>query len=501
MSYSPPNHMQTAPSSIIIADDDEGICTVLRQAFTRKGYRVQITHDGAELLDWVLCGQGDIVISDVIMPSLNGLEALREIRRHREDLPIIIISAKSTFNTAIEASANGANEYFPKPFDLHALTECVERLLAQTTPKSIQLDPHRSVFAMDSTSKQQLIGSSPAMQHAFRTIAKLVNVDLTVLLRGESGTGKEVIARAIHITSSRKTAPFIASNVAAIPKDLLESELFGHEKGAFTGANHSRKGAFAQAEGGTLFLDEIGDMPFEAQTRLLRVIQEHEYTPLGSSQPLPCNVRIICATHQDLEQLCKEKRFREDLFYRLNVVPIFIPPLRERREDIPELIQYFLKQAATKGLPRKTIEHSANEMLGSHPWHGNVRELENMILRLCALSPADTITAENVRACLPAITSTPLTQNSSPNFQNFSSLTHTASQALHDFFTAHNDTSPPKNLYDRTMTLVEAPLLRETLRFTNGNQLRASEILGINRNTLRTRLRALNIDINNLDTP
>lgn len=501
MSYSLPQPPHTIPTNIIIADDDEGICTVLRQAFMRKGYRVQVTHDGAELLDWVLCGQGDLIISDVMMPSMNGLDALSEIRRHREDLPIIIISAKSTLNTAIEASAKGANDYFPKPFDLHALTDCVERLLAQSAPPPSPRDALASLHAQDATNEFKLIGSSPAMQEVFRTIAKLVSVDLTVLLRGESGTGKEVIARAIHTTSTRKKAAFIALNVAAIPKDLMESELFGHEKGAFTGANQARKGAFAQAESGTLFLDEIGDMPFEAQTRLLRVIQEKEFTPVGGSHPLHCNVRIICATHHDLEQLCKEKRFREDLFYRLNVVPIHIPPLRERKEDIQDLVTFFLKLSHAKGLPLKSIEHSANEMLKSYAWKGNVRELENMVLRLCALSPRDTITPEDVLSCMQASTPSQAKGTSSHNHQNFSSVSHAAAQALHAFFTVHRDTSPPKNLYNQAMALIEEPLLRETLRFTHGNQLRASEILGINRNTLRTRLRALNIDISQLDTP
>jgi two-component system, NtrC family, nitrogen regulation response regulator GlnG len=489
-----------ATPSVIIADDDKGICTVLHQALTRKGYRTSITHDGAELIQWASQGQGDLIITDVIMPRMNGLDALTHIREHRPHLPVIVISAKSTLNMAIDATARGAQEYFPKPFDLHTLVACVERLLPQrpiheqTTPSTqIHLTPEISI---------PLIGSSPAMQRTFRTIARLIPIDLTVLLRGESGTGKEVIARAIHSMGKRKEHPFIALNMAAIPKDLIESELFGHEKGAFTGANQARRGAFAQAEGGTLFLDEIGDMPIEAQTRLLRVIQESEYVPVGSNKPLPCDVRIICATHHDLEQLCQRKLFREDLYYRLNVVPITIPPLRERQDDITALADFFLQRAHTRGLPLKSIEHSAIELLKTFDWKGNVRELENNIYRLCALCPDDTITVHSIEEHLikhqasGKITSE--TFNQQHNFQNISSM---ASHALQQYFYAHKNTSPPKELYDKVMAILEEPLLRETLQHTQGNQLRAAEILGINRNTLRSRLRALNIDINKLQTP
>lgn len=477
--------------TVIIADDDHGICTVLRQALMRKGYRVQITHDGEELVNWVLCGQGDLIITDVLMPRMNGLDALAKIREMNEEIPVIVISANSTLNTAIEATARGAQEYFPKPFDLHALLACIERLLpsahTSTTPPS--------ATATTSPDEHTLIGSSPAMQHTFRTIARLIPIDLTVLIRGESGTGKEVIARSIHSMGARKSAPFIALNMAAIPKDLIESELFGHEKGAFTGANQARRGAFAQAEGGTLFLDEIGDMPLEAQTRLLRVIQEGEYIPIGSHTPRRCNVRIICATHHDLEQLCQQKRFREDLFYRLNVVPLTIPPLRERTQDIPELVTYFLRKATSRGLGQKSIEHSAIELLKTFAWQGNVRELENFIYRLCALIPHETITQEAIysykNTSSDAATSSS-TQGQPPS-GNLSSIRESANLALRAFFAAHADTRPPKDLYDKVMAILEEPLLRETLQFTHGNQLRAADILGINRNTLRTRLRALNI--------
>ena len=486
---------------ILIADDDIGICTVLRQALMRKGHRVQITHDGAELLDWVLCGQGDLIITDVIMPRMNGLDALTEIRNHRSDIPVIVISAKSTLNTAIEATARGAQEYFPKPFDLHAITACVERLLPQNTLSDSPQDTTLSA-SLSPESHIQLIGSSAAMQHTFRTIARLIPVDLTVLLRGESGTGKEVIARSIHAMGKRKDHPFIALNMAAIPKDLIESELFGHEKGAFTGANQARQGAFSQAEGGTLFLDEIGDMPLEAQTRLLRVIQENEYVAVGGTKTHRCNVRIICATHHDLEALCQRKLFREDLFYRLNVVPITIPPLRDRQDDIPELAQFFLRRAQSRGLPPKVIEHSANELLKTYAWRGNVRELENIIYRLCALSPHETITADFVREhALSTTHSTTLTDATFSQQHNLTTISDLAAQALRQFFTAHKNASAPKELYDTVMVMLEEPLLRETLRHTGGNQVRAAEILGINRNTLRTRMRILNIDANTFIQP
>jgi len=490
LSSTPPQ--QESSYTVIIADDDHGICTVLRQALMRKGYRVQITHDGEELVNWVLCGQGDLIITDVLMPRMNGLDALTKIREIHEDVPVIVISANSTLNTAIEATARGAQEYFPKPFDLHALLACIERLLPSTHSSS---SVHNTTPPLTSPDEHTLIGTSAAMQHTFRTIARLIPIDLTVLLRGESGTGKEVIARSIHSMGTRKSSPFIALNMAAIPKDLIESELFGHEKGAFTGANNARRGAFAQVEGGTLFLDEIGDMPLEAQTRLLRVIQEGEYIPIGSHTPRRCNVRIICATHHDLEQLCQQKRFREDLYYRLNVVPLTIPPLRERTQDIPELVTYFLRKATSRGLAHKTIEHSAIELLKTFVWQGNVRELENFMYRLCALTPHDTITPEAIHSYknTPSDAATSSSTQGQPPSGNLSSIRESANLALRAFFAAHADTHPPKDLYDKVMAILEEPLLRETLQFTHGNQLRAADILGINRNTLRTRLRALNI--------
>ncbi len=496
---------------VLIADDDVSICTILRQALTRKGYHVQVAEDGQELVEWVMCGRGNVIISDVVMPRMSGLDALDEIRRINADIPVIIMSAKSTLMTALEATKRGAQEYFPKPFDLHALIACVERLAPKYHDVAAQL--HASATRLGGDTSQgdvhlediSLVGKSPAMQETFRTIARLVSVDLTVMLRGESGTGKEVIARVLHQMGTRKHKPFIALNMAAIARDLVESELFGHEKGAFTGASTMRQGAFAQAEGGTLFLDEIGDMPFEAQTRLLRVLQEGEFTPVGGTKPIKSNVRIICATHQDMEVLCKKGVFREDLYYRINVVPITIPPLRERREDISDLAAHFLKKAEQRGLPKKILMGDALEMLQGLPWRGNIRELENMIYRLCALIAQPHISADIIGTCIPSLLHKKKARDAHALLQDnegeieastkdFTTIETVAQRALMEYFSAHGCNMPPTGLYQRMMSLLEIPLLVTTLNHVGGNQVRAADILGINRNTLRAKMQLYGIE-------
>ncbi|MCI0737258.1 MAG: nitrogen regulation protein NR(I), partial [Beijerinckiaceae bacterium] len=376
-----------AAGNILIADDDTAIRTVISQALSRAGYEVRTTGNAATLWRWVQSGEGDLVITDVVMPDENAFELLPKMKKLRPNLPIIVMSAQNTFMTAIKASERGAYDYLPKPFDLRELVSIVGR--AMNEPKNrVHADP-----AVD-LERMPLVGRSPAMQEIYRALARLMQTDLTVMITGESGTGKELVARALHDYGKRQKGPFVAVNMAAIPRDLIESDLFGHEKGAFTGATQRYPGRFEQAEGGTLFLDEIGDMPMEAQTRLLRVLQQGEYTTVGGRSAIKTNVRIIAATNKELGGLIRQGHFREDLFFRLNVVPLRLPPLRERLEDIGDLTQHFFALAAAEGLPLKRIEADALERLKRHRWPGNIRELENLTRRLAALYPQEVVTAQ-----------------------------------------------------------------------------------------------------------
>jgi two-component system nitrogen regulation response regulator GlnG len=333
-------------STILVADDDRAIRMVLNQALIRLGHEVRMTGNAATLWRWVADGDGDLVITDVIMPDENGLDLIPRIKKIRPELRIIVMSAQNTLLTAVKATERGAFEYLPKPFDLRELVNVVERAL--TTPPDAPINGNDDD---DSEDQLPLIGRSPAMQDIYRVIARLMGTDLTVTIMGESGTGKELVARALHNYGKRRTGPFVAINMAAIPRELIESELFGHEKGAFTGATARSMGRFEQAQGGTLFLDEIGDMPLEAQTRLLRVLQEGEFTAVGGRLPIRADVRVIAATHHDLRHLIRQGLFREDLFYRLNVAPIRLPPLRERSGDLPALVRHFAAMAVREGLP------------------------------------------------------------------------------------------------------------------------------------------------------
>src|SRR5437879_4759233 len=330
-------------ATILVADDDRAIRMVLNQALARLGHDVRLTGNAATLWRWIKDGEGDLVITDVVMPDENGLDLIPRIKRVRPELRVIVMSAQSTLMTAVKAAQRGAFEYLPKPFDLKELLAVVARALAAPAPS--QAAPSGDGPPPDANERLPLIGRSPAMQEIYRTIARLTTADLTVMVNGESGTGKELVARALHDYGRRRNGAFVAINMAAIPRELIESELFGHERGAFTGANARSSGRFEQAEGGTLFLDEIGDMPMEAQTRLLRVLQQGEYTTVGGRTPIKANVRIIAATNKDLRILIQQGLFREDLFFRLNVVPLRLPPLRERIEDVPDLIRHFFTQA------------------------------------------------------------------------------------------------------------------------------------------------------------
>jgi two-component system nitrogen regulation response regulator GlnG len=485
--------------NILIADDDAAIRTVLSQALSRAGYEVRTTGTAATLWRWVQSGDGDLVITDVVMPDDNAFELLPRMKKLRPELPIIVMSAQNTFMTAIKASERGAYDYLPKPFDLRELVSIVGRAMSE--PKN-KVKP----AAPADLEGMPLVGRSPAMQEIYRALARLMQTDLTVMITGESGTGKELVARALHDYGKRKKGPFVAINMAAIPRDLIESELFGHEKGAFTGANQRSAGRFEQAEGGTLFLDEIGDMPMEAQTRLLRVLQQGEYTTVGGRTPIKTNVRIIAATNKDLRGLIQQGLFREDLFFRLNVVPLRLPPLRERSEDIADLVQHFFAIAAAEGLPLKHIEPAALERMRKHKWPGNIRELENLVRRLAALYPQEVISEALVDSELSA-DSTPLlpgfsqqnTSGGAGKEDRSANLAAAVERHMAELFKSYGDGLPPPGLYHRVLREIEYPLISAVLAATRGNQIKAAELLGLNRNTLRKKVRDL--DIRLLRTP
>ena len=475
--------------TILIADDDRSIRTVLTQALGRSGYQVRTTGNASTLWRWVEEGEGDLVITDVVMPDENGLDLIPRIKRIRPDLRVLVMSAQSTLITAVKATQRGAFEYLPKPFDLKELLAVVGRALAAPAPAM----PPPEV--RDAEEKLPLIGRSMAMQEIYRAIARLTTADLTVMVNGESGTGKELVARALHDYGRRRSGPFVAINMAAIPRELIESELFGHERGAFTGATNRNQGRFEQAAGGTLFLDEIGDMPHEAQTRLLRVLQEGEFTSVGGRQAIRANVRIVAATHRDLRRAIRAGAFREDLFYRLNVVPIRLPPLRERTEDVALLARHFLERAQASGLPGKSLTDGAIEALRAYRWPGNVRELENLMRRLAALYPQEAIT-EDVIAIELAETGEMSGECEAPAGPSASeSLSGAVERHIRQFLAASNDGMPMRDIYDRVIAEVERPLIAMTLSATKGNQIKAAAVLGLNRNTLRKKIRDLEIPV------
>jgi two-component system nitrogen regulation response regulator GlnG len=471
--------------NILVADDDSAIRTVLNQALSRAGYEVRSTGNAATLWRWVSQGDGDLVITDVVMPDENAFDLLPRIKKMRPELPVIVMSAQNTFMTAIRASERGAYEYLPKPFDLKELITIVGRALSE--PKERVREPSKP----EDLGAIPLVGRSPAMQEIYRFVARLMQTDLTVMITGESGTGKELVARALHDYGKRRSGPFVAINMAAIPRDLVESELFGHEKGAFTGANTRASGRFEQAEDGTLFLDEIGDMPMEAQTRLLRVLQEGEYTTVGGRTPIRTNVRIIAATNRDLQQQIDQGLFREDLFYRLNVVPLRLPPLRERLEDIPDLVRHFLGIAEKEGLPPKSFEPAAIERLKRFHWPGNIRELENLVRRLSAIYAQDIVSVEMVENELASAARTPFPDAA----EGSGDLSESVERFLSDYFQSFGHDLPPAGLYTRILRKVESPLITAALAATRGNQIRAADLLGLNRNTLRKKIRDLGIKV------
>jgi two-component system nitrogen regulation response regulator GlnG len=465
--------MSPQAHNILIADDDASIRLVLSQAFSRLGYQVRATSNVATLLKWVTEGEGDLVITDVVMPDENVFDVLPRIRKLRPTLPVIVMSAQNTLLTAVNAAEGGVFDYIPKPFDLDDMTATARRALAR--PVDSEAAKAQARAARDE--RLPLIGRSAPMQEVYRTISRLVGADLTVLLLGESGSGKSLVARALHDLGRRRDGRFVAISLAAVPRERVDTELFGH------GADDV--GKLVEADGGTLFLDEIGDMPLDAQTRLLRVFDgaEPAVNPRTGRRP---DVRVIAATSRDLRSLISQGLFREDLYFRLNVAPVRLPPLRDRAEDIPELSRAFLLRAAREGLPSKTIDQAALERLARHSWPGNVRELENLLRRICALYAEPVIGARIIER--------ELAEPAAGVGEEPATLGALVERHLASYFSGEPDDLPSAGLYDRVLAEIERPLFQLTLAATRGNQLRAAEVLGLNRNTLRKRLSDLGIE-------
>ncbi|MGB7408864.1 MAG: sigma-54 dependent transcriptional regulator [Pontixanthobacter sp.] len=459
--------------NVLLVEDDVAIATIIETALKQEGFAVTRCDSVAERNAALTEDTFDILLTDIVLKDGDGIADMSAIQMQHPLMPIIILSAQNTLDTAIRATEAGAFEYFPKPFDLDALISAVSQAVGTGgagAPEVVQ-----------ASGDLPLVGRSAAMQGVYRMITRVLSNDLTVLVLGESGTGKELVAEAIHELGHRKTGPFVAINAGAIPADLIESELFGHERGAFTGAIKQSIGKFEQANGGTLFLDEIGDMPFEAQTRLLRALQSGRIRRVGGQQDIAIDVRIIAATNRNLQPMIVSGAFREDLFYRLNVVPIELPPLRERRDDIEPLAQHFLKEATKEGLPYRQIDKSALVLLKGRDWRGNVRELRNALYRLILLSRDDVIGAATVCEALGNDTA-----------QSEAGEEMDLSAAFRQW--ARVAGPPAGHIYHAALAAFERPMFEWALAQTDGNQLRAAKLLGINRNTLYKRIVDLNID-------
>jgi len=459
-----------------IIDDDRSIRWVLEKALAREDLEFKSFASADEAMQALALGSPQMVISDIRMPGTSGLDLLQTLRERYPGLPVIVMTAYSDLESAVSAFQGGAFEYLPKPFDVDHAVELIRRALAQSQRKNAQ--------AEETTEAPDILGQAPAMQEVFRAIGRLSQSHATVLINGESGTGKELVARALHRHSPRSNRPFVAINTAAIPKDLLESELFGHERGAFTGATATRRGRFEQAEGGTLFLDEIGDMPAELQTRLLRVLSDGNYYRVGGHQPIKANVRIIAATHQNLDERVKAGLFREDLFHRLNVIRLRLPPLRERREDIPLLAKYFLQKSASElGVEQKTLSEATVQFLMAQDIPGNVRQLENLCHWLTVMTPSQQVEV----ADLPPEwrEATPAPASATGDWR--AALALQVTQALQ---------RGDQHILDAFTKQFESTLITQALQHTGGRRIEAATLLGMGRNTLTRKIQDLDLDNN-----
>jgi len=475
--------MTTLTGRILVADDEESIRWVLQTTLTGDGHSVEQVDNGDAALQKLTQDHFDLALVDIKMPGLDGLELLSKVREAGSPTPIVIITAQNTMANAIEAMKRGAYDYLTKPFDIEEVRLLVHRVLEmrrQAADLTRLEEQTRRRFELG----VEIIGTTPAMQEIFKTIGRVAPTDATVLIQGESGTGKELIARAIHSYSPRWSAPFVALNCSAVPRDLLESELFGHERGAFTGATEQRAGMFEVAHGGTLFLDEVGDMPLELQAKLLRVVQERELTRIGGREVLKVDCRLIAATNQDLDRAVKQGRFREDLYFRLRVVPIIVPPLRQRRGDIPELVNYFINKINREMSTNITgISPEARSILNAHEWPGNVRELENTLVRAAVLAPGPTLMPRDLALA---------THEAAATLHDDLSLEELVRLKLKEYFRQTRDVEL-NNLYPLIIERIERPLIELTLERTQGNQLKAAALLGINRNTLHKKITQLKI--------
>jgi len=467
-----------------VVDDDRNIRWVLEKALSRAELHTRCFDNGKSLLDALRVSQPDVIISDIRMPGIDGLELLKEINSDFPEIPVIIITAHSDLDSAVSSYQGGAFEYLPKPFDINDALAMTRRAIKHAKENRLVKTPSQSSVS------SEIIGEAPAMQEVFRAIGRLSQSNITVLINGESGTGKELVAQALHRHSPRQNNPFIALNMAAIPRDLMESELFGHGKGAFTGASAMRQGRFEQANGGTLFLDEIGDMPAETQTRLLRVLADGEFYRVGGHTAVKVDVRIIAATHQNLEQLVAEHSFREDLFHRLNVIRIHIPSLRDRREDIPALAKHFLARAAKElSAETKQLLPDTEKLIASLNWPGNVRQLENACRWLTVMASG--------RDILPSDLPPELLQNSNSKITPAGSVSQeTVSKDWTDvlYQWADSQLSDGHNaILDRAMPEFERTMIEVALKHSKGRKRDAALLLGWGRNTLTRKMNELNL--------
>lgn len=464
-------------SEVWVVDDDESIRWVLKKAFLKSSINVRLFSDGREALKLADEFEPEVVVSDIKMPDINGLDLLRQMKNVHSSLPIIIMTAYADLDKAVESFSSGAFEYLPKPFDIEEMLKVVKRAKRKRKDKESIAG---SKIGFEQT--EEIVGSSSAMQSVFRIIGRLSNSDMTVLITGESGTGKEIVARSLHKHSPRKNGPLIAINAAAIPQDLLESELFGHEKGAFTGADSRRVGRFEQANTGTLFLDEIGDMPAHLQTRLLRVLADGELYRVGGREPIFVDVRVIAATHQNLEDMVSKGLFREDLFHRLNVIRLELPPLRERIEDVEELSGFFLEKAAKElNIPSKMFSEKALDKLRTSFWPGNVRQLQNICKRLTALVPTTIIDFDDLPDEI---------LNDLPEEQVDLITWETGLEQ----WAMHRLSSGEKNILKEAEPIFEKILIKAALSVTEGKRQEAAKLLGLGRNTLTKKLVSLGIE-------
>ncbi len=470
------NSIDNNVKDIWIIDDDRSIRWVLEKALAKEGWNITTFESGDTALKQLKSSTPVAVVSDVRMPGINGLDLLKQLKEEHPHLPIIIMTAHSDLESAVAAYEGGAFEYLPKPFDIDEAVAVTRRALAFAQEHNLK---NTTVDASEDASNE-IIGEAPAMQEVFRAIGRLSQSNITVLINGESGTGKELVAQALHTHSPRKKERFIALNMAAIPKDLIESELFGHEKGAFTGAANQRQGRFEQANGGTLFLDEIGDMPADTQTRLLRVLADGEFYRVGGHTPVKVDVRIIAATHQNLETLVEQNTFREDLFHRLNVIRVHIPKLADRREDIPKLSQYFFKKVAQDlEVEPKTLLPEAEDYLCNLPWQGNVRQLENTCRWITVMAAGREIHIDDLP---PELLETPTTNSAEESWEK--SLRNWADQSL---------TRGNKNILNEAVPIFERALIDIALKHTSGRKKDAADLLGWGRNTLTRKLKELDV--------